>query len=79
LRIVKSGKTVKKFRSFSKADFYKKARKIKWKNKPLKVYLRVSYGKHKTSTGRDEVFQNCGVYGESKDFWLALRAFGGVV
>lgn len=46
-RITKNGKTIQKFQSSSKQHFYKRARKISWKNKPLKVHLRVSYGKYK--------------------------------
>ena len=74
-KVVKNGKTIQKFRSSSKQNFYKRAGKIKWKNKPVKVHLRVSYGKQKTSSGRYEIFYNYGVCETSKDFWLALRAF----
>jgi len=76
-RVKRKGKTTQKFWSSSKEIFYKKARKINWKNKPLKLYLRVSYGKQKTFSGRYEVFHNSGVYETSRDFWLALKAFSG--
>jgi hypothetical protein len=74
-RVIKNGKTIQKFRTSSKQRFYNRARKIKWKNKPLKVHLRVGYGRDKTSSGRYEIFYNYGVYKTSKDFWLALKAF----
>lgn len=74
-RVIKNGKTIDECRTHSKRRFYGKIRTINWQNKPLKVYLRVYYGKHLSNFGKIERFWNDGYYDSRKDLMLALNAF----
>lgn len=75
LCVTKNGKKVYGYHSRSKRRFYNRARTINWKDKPLKVYLRVSYGRSKDVWGKYTNYYNDGDYDTKKDFWLALKAF----
>ena len=59
----------------SKRRFYNNVRTINWKDKGIKVYLRVSYGKRLSCYGKMENFWNDGVYDNEKDLELSLDAF----
>lgn len=69
------GQKVERYETHSIRRFYNHARTIKWKNKPIKVYLRISYGKQLTLGGKLENFWNDGKYTNKEDFELALNAF----
>lgn len=74
-KVIKNGKVIDRYRTRSKRRFLYRARTINWKKKHLKVYLRVSYGKHLTNYGKLDNFWNDGEYRTKKEFWIALRAF----
>lgn len=75
LKVFKNGKMVERYHSKSKRRFYNHVRTINWEDGGIKVYLRVSYGKHFSNPGKLESFWNDGVYDNKKDFNLALKAF----
>lgn len=74
-RVIKNGKTIDRCQTHSKRRFYHRIRTINWQKKPLKVYLRVSYGRGKTNRGTVETFYNSGTYTSKKDLLEALSAF----
>ena len=55
--------------------FLNLARTINWSKDLIKVYLRISYGKHKDIFGKQTTFYNDGEYTNQPDFELALKAF----
>ncbi|MFZ5366497.1 MAG: hypothetical protein ACOZBZ_04405 [Patescibacteria group bacterium] len=65
-RVIKNGKLVERYETHSIRRFYTKIRRINWQNRPLKVYLRVSYGGGS---------YNDGEYTNKKDFNQVLSAF----
>jgi hypothetical protein len=66
LKVVRNGKVVKKYTSHSQRRFIKNLRTINWKDKGVKAYIKVDYGKR---------FYNDGVYENEKDLWFAFKAF----
>lgn len=74
-RVIKNGKTTVTCQTHSKRRFYNRIRTINWRNRPLKVYLRIYYGKYLSNLGKIEPFWNDGYYESKKDFMLALNAF----
>ena len=55
--------------------FLKKTRTTKWQNTPIKVFLKVSYGREENWQDKKENFYNDGYYENRSDFELALNAF----
>jgi hypothetical protein len=74
-QVEKNGKVVDRCQTHSKCRFYDRIRMINWQNDPLKVYLRVTYGKAKSCFGKMEKYYNDGFYDNKKDFLYALEAF----
>lgn len=74
-RVEKNGKTVDKARTGSKRRFLHHIGRVMWRNKPLNVYLKVSYGRHLDNFGKKANFYNDGFYQTRKEFIKALRAF----
>ena len=74
-RVVKNGKTIQRCQTHSRRRFYNRIRTINWQNKPIKVYLRVSYGRSKTNRGTVETFYNSGTYSTKHELLDALTAF----
>lgn len=74
-KVTKNNKVIQKCQTHSKRRFLNQLRAINWKDKPLKVYLRVSYGKHEDVWGKLSSFYNDGWYENEKDLWLAFNAF----
>lgn len=75
LKVIKNRKSIDIYRSHSKKRFCTHLATINWQLKPLKVYLRVSYGKHTDCFGKLVTFYNDGWYETKNDFWLAFNAF----
>lgn len=74
-RVIKNGKTIARCQTHSKRRFYSRIRSINWRNKPLHVYLRVSYGRCLSVRKKIESFYNDGVYDNKRDLLATLRAF----
>lgn len=74
-RVIKDGQLVQGVRTHSKRRFLNRIRMINWQNNPLKVYLRVSYGKKICSKGCLCSFYNDGWYDNKTDLWQAVSAF----
>jgi len=74
-RVVKNGKTIDRCQTHSKRRFLNRLRTINWEDKLLKVYLRVSYGKHEDVWGKFSSFYNDGWYENEEDLWLAFNTF----
>ena len=74
-KVINNGKVIDRCQTHSKRRFYNKIRTIKWGNRHVSVYVRVSYGKHLSSRNKLEPFWNDGVYKNKKDLMLALGAF----
>ncbi|MDO8570003.1 MAG: hypothetical protein Q7R97_00260 [Candidatus Daviesbacteria bacterium] len=74
-KVVKNGKIIDRCQTHSKRRFYNKLRTINWQNKPLKVYLRISYGKRECNLGCLCSFYNDGEYETKQDLMKALEAF----
>jgi len=74
-RVIKNGKTIDKCQTHSKRRFSNKLGMINWQNSPLKVYLRVSYGRKECNLGCICNFYNDGEYKTKKDLLFALSAF----
>ncbi len=74
-RVIKNGKTIDRCQTHSKRRFYNKIGTINWQNSPLKVYLRVSYGRMECNMGCVCNFYNDGEYETKKDLLFALSAF----
>lgn len=75
LKIIKNSKVVKKYTSHFQKRFVKNLRTINWQDGPLKVYLKVDYGKHLDNYNKLSSFYNDGIYERKKDLWLAFEAF----
>ena len=65
-KVSENSRVMNRVRTHSKRRFVSSLRTINWRNKRLKVVLRVNYGKG---------FINEGVYEKDKDLWLAFEAF----
>lgn len=74
-KAAKNGKTIQKCQTHSRRRFYNRIRTINWQNKPLKVHLRVNYGKAICNRGCVCNFYNDGMYETQKDLLSALAAF----
>lgn len=74
-RILKNGKTIDRCQTHSKRRFYNRIRMINWRNSPIKVYLRVSYGKKKCIKGCLCTFYNDGWYNNENNLMWAFNAF----
>ena len=74
-RVVKDGKTIDRCQTHSNRRFYNRIRTINWQDSPLKVYLRVSYGRRECNLGCMCNFYNDGEYETSQDLMKALEAF----
>lgn len=74
-RVIKDGKTIDRCQTHSKRRFYNRIRTINWQNNPLKVCLRVNYGKRECNFGCICNFYNDGEYETPKDLMTALEAF----
>lgn len=74
-RVIKNGKTIDRCQTHHKRRFYNKIRSINWENEPLKVYLRVSYGKAETNRGTIETFYNDGTYETRNELLSTLDVF----
>ena len=77
LKVTKNGRVVQRVQTHSLRRFTKHLRTINWQNKPLKAYLRVSYGKRLDYWGKLSNFYNDGGYDNKHDLWLAFNAFKG--
>lgn len=73
--VTKNGKKIHGYSTRSKRRFLNRVRTINWKDRPLRVYLRINYGKHKDVLGKYTNYYNDGDYETKNDFWLALNAF----
>lgn len=74
-RVTKDGTTIQRCQTHSTRRFYDRIRRINWQNKPLKVYLRVNYGKAICNRGCVCSFYNNGDYEDRHDLLQALAAF----
>jgi len=74
-RVIKDGKTIDRCQTHSKRRFSNKLGTINWQNSPLKVYLRVSYGRRECNLGCVCNFYNDGEYKTKGDLLFALYAF----
>jgi len=74
-RTIKDGETIDRCQTHSKRRFYNRIRMINWQDNPLKVYLRVSYGKMECNLGCICNFYNDGEYDTQQDLVEALEAF----
>ena len=75
LKVYKNGKLVDRVRTHSKRQFTTHLRTINWQNSPLRVYIRVSYGKNKCIKGCLCTFYNDGWYEDEKELLKAVKAF----
>lgn len=74
-RAVKDGKTIGRCQTHSKRRFYNRIDTINWQNSPLKLYLRVSYGRTKCNMGCVCNFYNDGWYDNKEELMFALDNF----
>lgn len=74
-RVIKNGKMIQRCSTHSIRRFRNKIGTINWEDRPLKVYLRVSYGKYKDCFGKMSDFYNDGYYTTKRDLIYALQAF----
>lgn len=74
-RVTKNGKTIQRCQTYSRRRFYNRIGTINWQNKPLKVYLRVNYGRALCNRGCVCSFYNDGVYETKQDILYTLAAF----
>lgn len=75
IKVKESRKVVAKYQTHSKRRILNKISTIKWKVGVSKAHLRVNYGKFKNNYGRNEVFDNEGIYNNKKDLLIALNSF----
>lgn len=75
LKIFKNNRTIQRVQTHSIRRFHNRLRTINWKERGLKVYLRVSYGRHKDVFGKKITFYNEGFYENKDDLWNTLEAF----
>ncbi len=75
LKIIKNDVEVIRVGTGSLRRFLKIIRTINWQHGPIKVYLRISYGKHEDSYGEMSDFWNDGWYETEEDLMLAFDAF----
>lgn len=74
-RVVRNGKTVDRCQTHLRRRFSARLRTINWQITPLKVYLRVSYGRQKCNLGCVCNFANEGEYESKTDLLGAFAAF----
>lgn len=75
LRVIKDGKSIQRCQTHSRRRFYDRIGRINWQNKPLKVYVRVNYGRQVCNRGCLCSFHNDGVYETKQDLLHTLAAF----
>jgi hypothetical protein len=75
VKIYKQDKMVQIVRTHKIKRFLKNIRSLNFKDKDIKVYLKVDYGKRLDKEGRYTNFYNDGIYDNQDDFWWALNAF----
>jgi len=66
---------VQRYETSSIRRFLTHVRSISWQNTPIKVYLRVFYGKFRDHQGILQNFYNDGNYIDQEEFEKALAAF----
>lgn len=75
LKLIENHRMIDRYQTHSIRLFKSRLRSIKWGKNLFKVYIRVSYGKHKDVFGKMTYFINEGYYENKKDLWLAFNAF----
>ena len=75
LKVFKNNKVIQRVQTHSIRRFTNQLRTINWQESPLKVYLRVSYGKQKDCFRKLVTFYNDGWYETENNLWLAFNAF----
>lgn len=75
LKLFKNGKLADRYQTHSYRLFVQRLRTINWKEKGIKVYLRVYYGKFLDNFGKLSHFWNDGDYEDKESLWLAFNAF----
>jgi hypothetical protein len=75
VKVIKNGRTIQRQRTHSIRRFVNNLRSINWENMPLKVYLRVSYGRGEEVHGKTVNFYNEGSYENKDDLFMAFNAF----
>jgi hypothetical protein len=74
-KVTKNGKVIDMCRTHSIKRFSRSLRTIKWQNIPIKVYLRVNYGKNEHNSNNYLNFYNDGEYHTRQDLLTAYEAF----
>ncbi len=75
LKVTKNGQVVDRVQTHSIRVFLPHLRSIKWQDRGIKAYFRVSYGVKLTNQGSLETFYNDGWYESKDDLVLAYEAF----
>lgn len=75
LKVLINGKVIDKVLTHSVRRFLTHLRTINWKNRGVKAYIRVSYGKKVDNYGKLSNFYNDGWYDNKKDLTLMFKAF----
>lgn len=74
-RVIKDDKTIDRCQTHSKRRFSNKLATINWQNSPLKVYLRISYGRKECNRGCICSFYNDGEYETKQELLEAFTVF----
>jgi len=74
-RFEKDGKVIQRCQTHNKRRFLYRIGTLNWQNRPLKVYLRVYYGKHENNFGKKVAFYNNGYYNTKRDSLFAFLCF----
>jgi hypothetical protein len=74
-RVLKNCQAIQRYQTHSKRRFYNQIGTINWQDCPLKVYLRVSYGRGEDAFGKTVAFYNDGTYETKEELLQALEAF----
>lgn len=77
IRLFINGKLTLNTRTHKLRRFLNILRSIKFKERHLNAYLKVSYGKHLDVYNKYSEFYNDGSYDNEEDFWLAFNSFIG--
>jgi len=74
-KVIKDSQVIQRCQTYKKRKFLRELGTIDWKNKPLKVHLRVHYGRGKNAEGKMVSFYNDGEYKTKWELMIAFRAF----
>lgn len=75
LKVLQENKEILRVQTHSLRRFLTHLRMIKWENRGIRTYIRISYGLKRDTSGKFSVFYNDGWYDNEENLKYAFNCF----